>query len=154
MEPWFEAAAVCHARRLCVSFEHWTGRSLLSETPNDDLELARRLFYWPQPVLSHGIEADPILNYANQAALALWELSWSELVQMPSRLTAEPMAQLERATLLAQAAAQGYTSNYSGIRISRSGRRFQIKNAWIWNVIDDNGQTLGQAATFGEWYFL
>jgi hypothetical protein len=154
MEPWFEAAAVRHARRLCASFQHWTGRSLLPQTPQNDLDLAYELFHWSYPVLSHGNQADPILNYGNQAALTLWELSWSELVQMPSRLTAEPMAQAARADLLAQAAAQGYANNYSGIRISRSGRRFQIKNAWIWNIIDETGQPIGQAATFNQWHIL
>ncbi len=154
MEPWLEPAAVRHARRVCQSFQHWTGRSLLPDLAADDLALAQQLFYWSQPVLSHGTEADPIFNYGNQAALTLWELSWSELVQMPSRLTAEPMAQAERAALLTQAARQGYANNYSGVRISRSGRRFQIQNAWIWSVIDEAGERIGQAATFAHWQFL
>ncbi|XFA73514.1 MEKHLA domain-containing protein [Thermosynechococcaceae cyanobacterium Okahandja] len=154
MEPWLEPAAVRQARRLCASFAHWTGRSLLPTVATDDLTLAQQLFHWPSPVLSHGNQADPIFNYGNQAALTLWELSWSEWVQMPSRLTAEPMAQAERAALLAQAARQGYANNYSGVRISRSGRRFQIQNAWIWSVIDEQGQPIGQGATFDHWQFL
>lgn len=118
------------------------------------MDLAQQLFHWSQPVLSHGCEADPILNYGNHAALTLWELPWTELVQLPSRLTAEPIAQEERARLLAEAARQGYANNYSGVRISRSGRRFRIENAWIWTVLDERGTPVGQAATFDQWQFL
>ncbi|WP_298617350.1 MEKHLA domain-containing protein [uncultured Thermosynechococcus sp.] len=154
MEPWLQPQAIQQARRICASFQHWTGRSLLPNGAKDDLALAQQLFHWFQPVLSHGCEADPVLNYGNQAALALWELSWSELVQLPSRFTAEPIAQVERSALLAQAARQGYIHNYCGIRISRSGRRFRIENAWIWTVLDEAGAAVGQAATFDQWQFL
>ncbi|URR35896.1 MEKHLA domain-containing protein [Thermosynechococcus sp. HN-54] len=154
MEFWLEPRAIQQARRICASFQHWTGRSLLPNPAQDEGRLAQQLFHWSQPVLSHGCEADPILNYGNQAALTLWELSWSEFVQLPSRLTAEPMAQAERAHLLAQAARQGYANNYSGVRISRTGRRFRIENAWIWTVLDEAGTPVGQAATFDQWQFL
>lgn len=154
MEPWSEPEAIQQARRICVSFQRWTGRSLLPDPAVDPCKLAQQLFHWSQPVLAHGCQADPILNYGNQAALTLWELSWTELVQLPSRLTAEPMAQAERAALLAQAASQGYANNYSGIRISRTGRRFRIENAWIWTILDEAATPVGQAATFDQWQFL
>ncbi|BCX12157.1 MAG: MEKHLA domain-containing protein [Thermosynechococcus sp.] len=154
MEPWLQPLAVEQARRICVSFQRWTGRSLLPNPAEDDLELAEQLFHWSQPVLSHGSGAEPILNYGNQAALTLWECPWTEWVQLPSRFTAEPMAQAERAALLAEAARQGYASNYSGIRISRTGRRFRIDNACIWTVLDGAGNPVGQAATFDHWQFL
>ncbi|AHB87909.1 signal transduction protein with MEKHLA (PAS) sensory domain [Thermosynechococcus sp. NK55a] len=154
MEPWLQPAALRQARRICVSFQRWTGRSLLPNPAEDDWSLGQQLFDWSQPVLSHGSEADPILNYGNQAALTLWEYLWTEWVQLPSRFTAEPMAQAERSTLLAQAARQGYTSHYSGIRISRTGRRFRIENACIWTVLDEAGNPVGQAATFDHWRFL
>ncbi|WP_460192787.1 MEKHLA domain-containing protein [Thermosynechococcus sp. FA-CM-4201] len=154
MEPWLQPPAVQQARRICASFQRWTGRSLLPDAAGDNLGLAQQLFHWSQPVLSHGCEADPILNYGNQAALTLWEFPWVELVQLPSRLTAEPIAQEERARLLAEAARQGYANNYSGVRISRSGRRFRIENAWIWTVLDETGTSVGQAATFDQWQFL
>lgn len=46
---------------------------------------------------------------------------------------------------------KGYVTDYSGIRISSSGRRFSIKGATLWNVLDDDGVLHGQAATFSEW---
>jgi hypothetical protein len=102
-------------------------------------------------VLSHGPQADPILTYANRAGLELFELTWSELVTMPSRLTAEAPERAERARLLARVAAAGYIDAYSGVRISHSGRRFLIRGATVWNLIDGEGRHLGQAATFGDW---
>ena len=38
---------------------------------------ARELYRASFAVLSHDTEADPLLNYANQAALTLFELSWN-----------------------------------------------------------------------------
>lgn len=164
--PW-ETEFVCqHSRRLCDSFAHWTGRSLLpraAETgPNHeagnrspaDLERAKQLFYSDRVVVSHGQEAEPLFNYGNGAALALWELSWAELIQMPSRQTAEPDAQAERAAMLAAAIAQGYCEQYVGIRVSSRGRRFRIEDGIIWTVLDEAGEAIGQAATFSRHSYL
>ena len=44
--------------------------------------------------------------------------------------------------------------DYAGVRIARSGRRFAISQAQVWNIIDEHGGRHGQAATFAEWQFL
>ena len=41
--------------------------------------------------------------------------------------------------------------DYSGIRISKTGRRFRIEQAIVWNLTDGVGNQLGQAATFDRW---
>ena len=56
--------------------------------------------------------------------------------------------------MLAQVANQGYTDNYSGVRISSTGRRFLIEKTIIWNLTDESGNSCGQAATFPNWNFL
>ena len=76
------------------------------------------------------------------------------MVVLPSRLTAEPVHQSERARLLDTVASRGYIDDYRGIRISKSGRRFRIDNAIVWNVIDDTGSMRGQAAMFSTWKVL
>ena len=76
-------------------------------------------------LVSHGMETDPVLNYGHRAAQTLWEMTWAELTRTPSRLTAEAPNREERARLLATVTAQGYIDNYSGIRISKTGRRFR-----------------------------
>lgn len=117
-------------------------------------ETARRLFRAPLVVLSHGPQADPILNYGNRAALALWEMSWEEFIRTPSRLTADPRERGERALLLAEAMQRGWMENYSGVRVSRSGRRFRVEGAVIWNVLDEEDNRTGQAAAFRHWTYL
>jgi hypothetical protein len=146
--------AVTHTLRLLRSFQRWTGRPLLSDAgPDGDPPdaLAERLYHHPAVVLSHGTEADPMLNYGNEAALRLWETTWEALTMTPSRLTAEPVAQDERARLLAEAGKRGYLENYQGIRISLTGRRFLIEGATVWTVLDERDRIVGQAATFERW---
>ena len=117
-------------------------------------EQAERLFNSTFVVASHGLQDDPILNYGNQAALDLWEMDWEQFTQTPSRLTAEPVNRDERARMLEQAQTYGYISDYRGIRISRSGKRFLVERATVWNIHKSDGTPLGQAATFSDWIFL
>jgi hypothetical protein len=117
-------------------------------------QLAQTLYTAPFVVLSHGTETDPILNYGNQIALDLWQTSWQQLTQMPSRLTAAPMERQERANFLAQVAETGYVNGYRGVRITCTGQRFWIENATVWTVLDEQGQVAGQAATFAQWRAL
>ena len=142
-----------HVSRLLVSFAHWTGKTLV-ETGIEPSEQMRRLFYAPFVVLSHNTAPDPILNYANRQALDLFELTWEELVALPSRKTAEPGEREERERLLVTVGKQGYIDDYRGIRISKNGRRFSIERATVWNLLDDRGTFYGQAATFRHWKFL
>ncbi len=118
------------------------------------LEQAERLFHSPFVMASHGLQNDPILNYGNQAALDLWEMNWEHFTQTPSRLTAEPVNREERGRMLEQARTRGYISDYRGVRISRSGKRFLVERATVWNIKKPDGTPLGQAATFSNWIFL
>ncbi len=72
---------------------------------------------------------------------------------MPSRKTAEPMVQEERDRLLAETATKGF-SNFSGVRISSTGKRFQIEDGIIWNILDDQNQRCGQAAVYSKCKFI
>lgn len=151
--PWQQTSIVCHSLRLLHSFHHWTGKSLLT-LEGEPEAIAQALFTAPFVVVSHGTEADPVLNYGNQVALNLWEMDWGQFVQTPSRYTAEPIEQKDRARLLQQAKAKGFIDDYEGIRISSSGRRFQISQVVLWDVLDETGQRCGQAATFDRWTYL
>lgn len=144
---------VPHTLRLADSFKRWTGRDLL---PGNFLpaEFAGRIFNASFVVVSHGTQADPILNYGNRAALGLWEMSWEEFTQTPSRLTAEAPNREARAKLLEAVARNGFSDNYSGVRISKTGRRFEISRATVWNLVSETGEPCGQAATFSGWKFL
>ena len=142
-----------HVERMLTSWHHWTGRYLVDpELPK--VEQARQLFHASFAVLSHDAAPDPLLNYSNQAGLALFELTWDELLQTPSRLTAEPIHRDARAVLLAAVSRQGYIDNYRGVRVSKTGRRFLIEQATVWNLLDECGANYGQAATFGAWKII
>ena len=148
--PWFCPDRIEHVQMLLDSFARLLGRDLI---PRDapPAEQARRLFESRFVVVSQGTEADPVLNYGNAAALALWEMDLATFVQTPSRLTAEPLHRDERARLLERTRRDGYVDDYAGIRVSQSGRRFQIEQAIVWNLVDAAGHLRGQAATFDQW---
>ena len=148
--PWSCPDQIAHVQMLLDSFTRLLGRDLIPRDASP-VEQARRLFESPFVVVSHGTEADPVLNYGNAAALTLWEMDWAAFVQTPSRLTAEPVHRDERARLLERTSRDGYVDDYSGIRISQSGRRFRIEQAIVWNLVDAAGTHRGQAATFDRW---
>lgn len=150
---WTDPVVIEWTQRLLDSHRHWTGRDLIERIGEADVQ-ADRLFHSPFVVVSHGAEADPILNYGNQVALDLWAMTWDQLVQTPSRLTAEPVNRAEREGILEQAKVQGYFDSYRGVRVTSTGRRFLVENALIWNVVDAEGKPVGQAATFSQWTWL
>ena len=98
-------------------------------------------------VVSHDGAEDPVFNYASKAALDLWEMDWETFTSTPSRFSAEPDEREARAELLRRVTEDGYVDDYCGVRISSSGRRFEVRDAYVWNVYD--GETrVGQAALF------
>lgn len=150
---WGRPEWIAQAGLLLSSFARLLGRELVSREGSASVQ-AERLFHAPFVVVSHGTQADPILNYGNAAALALWEMTAEQFAQTPSRLTAEPMHRDERARLLERTRRDGYVDDYSGVRISATGKRFRIEQAIVWNLTDAAGNHLGQAATFSEWTLL
>ncbi len=137
-------------RWLLDSYGFWLKRELIDRTGTLE-EQSERLFVAPFVVASHTNAEDPILNYGNRQALELWEGNWEEFTSTPSRLTAEPVNQPERARMLDRVATHGFITDYQGIRISRSSRRFLVQQATVWNILDDHGAIQGQAATFSHW---
>ena len=114
----------------------------------------QELFACPSPVLAHDGGSDPALIYANAAALRLWRRRWSQMVGMPSRLTAPEQERQERAQALGSAQKMNAFQGYRGIRIDSEGRRFVINNARIWTLWDEKGECCGQAASFSNWWWI
>ena len=157
LEKFISDAVVSHSVRLVGSYRTLTGRNLFgqAEGPDEDaVEIAIALYSAPFVVVSHGTQLDPVLSYGNRAALELWGMSWEEFIQTPSRFTAEQPEREERARLLEAVSTHGFIDNYSGVRISKSGRRFRIERAIVWNVLNGNGERAGQAATFADWKWI
>lgn len=140
-------------QHLLDSYYTLVGKQLIPRK-NDPIIEAKEIFFAPFVVVSHGTESDPIFNYGNQIALELWEINWEDFTHTPSRYSAETEQRETREATLNKAQQQGYIDNYQGIRISSSGKRFQIQQATLWNVFDKNDKLIGQAATIPQWTFI
>jgi hypothetical protein len=140
-------------RMVLSSYRHWKGASLWPEDRTGEV-LAREVFFAPFVLACSGTEEDPVLNYGNQKALDLWEMDWRTFTRTPGRQTAEPMEQGARDRFLETVKKQGYIDNYQGIRISSKGRRFEIRQATVWNLLDEKGRYAGQAASFQDFRFV
>lgn len=102
----------------------------------------------PFCLLAHDGAADPCFIYANEAAQACFGYSWAEFMGLPSRFSAEAPARDERERLLRAVKREGFIEDYQGMRIAKSGRRFLIKKAVVWELRDEAGARHGQAAMF------
>jgi len=142
-----------HGSLLLRSYRRWTGSNLI-EPCGDETFDAKNLFEADFVVVSAGADTEQLLKYANSTALRLWEMDWATLTSTPSRQTAEPMHRDERAGFLRRVREKGFIDDYSGIRISTSGRRFRIQKATVWNLVDESDLYIGQAATFSNWEFI
>jgi hypothetical protein len=150
LAPWIANDWTQHTQLLLRSYRHWLGEELVDCSGSEEKQ-TERLFNAPFVVVSHGTEEDPVLNYGNQIALDLWEMDIATLTKTPSRMTAEPLHRDERARLLERTSRDGFVDDYKGIRISGTGKRFQIHKAIVWNLIDEAKNRIGQAATFSDW---
>ena len=130
---------------IAESFLNLTGQPLL------DNATPERLWNAPRVIVAHGTEADPIFFYGNRLALELFEMDFASFTCLPSRYSAEPLERQERSRLLERVRRDGFIDDYAGIRISATGKRFRIEQAVVWNLIDENGDIHGQAATFDRW---
>lgn len=139
------------ARAILDSHATRVGSELIVRTGNLDGD-AKALFDLKAVILSHGGGADPHFVYANQAAADLWCMPVSELIGMPSRLSAPLEQQASRASMLKDAAESGVFRGYSGERIAKDGNRFMIEDATLWTV--DFPQGSGQAVVFSRWHPL
>ena len=135
-------------RIMCTSYAHWTGRQLVAAADGNAAESVRQLWTAPFAVVAHDTQADPMFNYGNVCAQQLFGMGWREFTRLPSRLSAEPLAREERARLLARVTQHGYVDDYAGVRIAKNGTRFMIRNATVWNLMDQDGRYCGQAARF------
>ena len=155
---WLTADKQGRAAVLLQSHQRAFSRPLIASAQSSRSDskrlLCQNLFACGFPVLAYGTEQDAKLSYANAAALQLWDSSWDELIDMPSRLTATASERAERSSALGQAKRLDAVQNYRGIRISRKGRRFMINKVRIWTLWDAEERVCGQAACFSDWWWL
>lgn len=131
---------------LAESHLRLTGNSLIP----DGLvgEAAAKWLYQDAPfaLLAHNTAPDPVFVYGNIRAQQLFEYEWDELIRLPSRLSAQAPEREQRQRFLEEVQHQGFVANYGGIRISKSGKRFAVEGAVVWQLIGAEGNFHGQAA--------
>ncbi|MDQ0392984.1 MEKHLA domain-containing protein [Labrys monachus] len=142
-------AAFC--RLLCGSFARIVGGLLVPASLPEAQAAAWLYREAPFCLLAHDTGDDPKFIYGNMAVQRCFEYGWEELTRLPSRLSAEQPDRAERQRLLEMVLRQGYISDYQGIRVARSGRRFRIEGATVWELRDADGLRHGQAAMFRSW---
>ncbi|MFD1300108.1 MEKHLA domain-containing protein [Methylobacterium marchantiae] len=130
---------------LTQSFRRLVGRPLVPEPAYDAAWLHAEA---PFAVLAHDGGEDPRFVYANLTGLRIFGYRRDELIGLPSRLSAEAPERAERQRLLDAVTRDGFVANYAGIRIRKDGTRFPIRDAIVWQLMDEAGKVHGQAATF------
>jgi hypothetical protein len=149
--PWLSARLLGISNLILESHQRLFGKALLQA--QGSRLAAQELFVLDRVVLCHDGSEDPQFIYANRAALLLFRRNWEGMVGMPSRLSASPQQRLKRGQLLEQARRQKALVDYGGERVDAQGRRFQIRGARLWNLVDEERHYRGQAACFSDWWW-
>jgi hypothetical protein len=144
------ARGASFAGLLAASYATVVGEPLVPEGV-PDTEAATWLYQAPFGLLAHDTSPDPLFTYANLRAQERFEYSWDEFVGLPSRLSAGEQAREERRIFLDQVRLRGYADGYRGLRIAKSGRRFWIEDATLWNLVRPESPMVGQAALIRRW---
>ncbi len=130
---------------LTQSYHRFLGRSLVPAGISRAAGL--RWLYEDAPfgVLAHTADADPVFMYGNKAAQKRFEYTWQELTRLPSRLSAEAPHREERQGFLDRVKRDGFACGYRGVRVTKSGKRFLIEDATLWQLYSQNDTFYGQA---------
>jgi hypothetical protein len=130
---------------LADSYARLLGRPLVTQ-PMSVSEATEWLYESaPFAVLAHNTEPDPVFIYGNKTAQHRFGYNWDEITRLPSRLSAEAPNREERQRFLARVERLGYEAGYKGVRIAKSGQRFMIEEATLWQLLDADGNLHGQA---------
>ncbi|MCM8532503.1 MAG: MEKHLA domain-containing protein [Lentisphaeraceae bacterium] len=128
-------------------------KTLLGESIDADCS-AEGLYKSSRVILSHDGTSDPKFTYVNLAAQNLWRIEWKDFIGLHSKYSAEEDERNSRQEMLQEALEKGYFKGYKGIRTSSDGKRFFIKDVIIFNLLNKNGDKVGQAAVFDNWEYL
>lgn len=152
VDPYTDGDIIMHSLTIIDSYYRCVGKTIFAEKVEISAA-AKKLWELPLAVVSHGTEDDPIFNYANKAALEIFNVDWATFTSWPSRETASNEEQTSRNELLAATVTN--TTDLKGIvRRTAAGREFRVLDGLLWPLTDLNGEFYGQAAIYGAVEFL
>ncbi|KNC99940.1 uncharacterized protein SPPG_05313 [Spizellomyces punctatus DAOM BR117] len=148
-----------NVHRAIVSFHHYFNQTLVPFTArpskNELLKVADTVYALPFIFLTHtGTPTgghDPIYNFGNEKALSVFGRTPAELLQFPSRLSAGPDERTRREDFMREVAVKGCVKDYDCIRVKKDGSPLKMWDGYVWNVRDESGEIVGQAAMFKKW---
>ena len=114
---------------------------------------AKKMFHAPFGIFSFDNAEKPVFTYANLTALELFDTSWEELTQMTIDELMDAESWKETINMIANVKQKGALPNYSGKRVSKTGKQFNFENGIIWNLLDEFLTVDGQAVVFANWNF-
>jgi PAS domain-containing protein len=135
---------------LCDSYHRLVGKPLVPDGMSVSEGVKWLYEVAPFGILAHDGSPDPMFVYGNMRAQAIFGYSWYELTALRSRLSAEAPERSERQAFLDQVARDGFVTGYRGVRVTKSGVRFWIEHATVWQLVDSAGRYQGQAAMIPE----
>ena len=144
------AQDVTFAKLLADSYAKLVGEPLVPATMTG-AEAAVWLYQAPFGLLAHDTSPDPVFVYANHTAQKHFEYSWDEVIGLPSRYSAGEEDRAARRVFLDAVRSQGYTHQYRGLRVAKSGRQFWIDDVTLWNLVNPEATLVGQAALIRRW---
>jgi len=141
--------------RLCGnSLESLTGKTIMDYMTNTNMTTLEEIHNEEQyAFLSHGSQDDPIFCYFNKAALDMFQYDpGTEMYHLPSRYSAPSgAARASRQVTIdgtANSVDLGYYYLPPVIRQVKNGDLYEISDILLWNVLDDDGYLVGQAAIY------
>lgn len=137
-----------HSSLIANSYKTLLGQDLDIDCSAEGLYKSSRI------ILSHDGTFDPKFTYVNLAAQNLWRIEWKDFIGLHSKYSASIDERSSRQEMLEEALQKGYFKGYKGIRTSSDGKRFFIKDVIIFNLLDESGDKVGQAAVFDNWEYL
>ena len=134
--------------RLDDNYRRWTGKAL--PCPLTDSESRAQWIHHQAPysLVFHNNHNDPYFIYGNECALRCFKYTSDVFCGMPSRFSASSIDREKREELLEHVRMKGIASGYTGYRVDRHGKLFLIHDGTVWEVLDEKGVRLGQAALF------
>eukprot|EP00891_Asterochloris_glomerata_P005660 jgi/Astpho2/5660/Aster-x1308 len=146
--PYEQTDVIMQNLLMLESFHRKVGRNMMEDKDIEIKDAPKALWDAPFALLSHEFgDSEAKYDYANKAALDLFETQWDQLVGKPSTITSPEDQQVrgDREQLLQQAREKGTVEIKDAIRRTLKGAKIQLTSGVLWTIEAPTGkQVLGR----------